>query len=104
VILKNTAKKSETGIACTVHNEHIAKIAALPRGINICVFLQPLLALKKCWEAATSAIRRALGASGGRFSGQVYENLTLTIIWQDTREAARARLTNYSLSKERTLN
>jgi len=40
----------------TAANEHIAKIAALPRGINICVFLQPLLALIKCWKAATSAI------------------------------------------------
>jgi len=37
-------------------NEHIAKIAALPRGIKICVFLRSLLALIKCWEAATSAI------------------------------------------------
>jgi len=37
-------------------NEHIAKIAALPRGINICVFLRSLLALIKCWNAATSAI------------------------------------------------
>jgi len=42
--------------AATVYNEHIAKIAALPRGINICVFLRSLLALIKCWEAATSAI------------------------------------------------
>jgi len=40
----------------TSANEHIAKIAALPRGINILLFLQPLLALIKCWEAATSAI------------------------------------------------
>jgi hypothetical protein len=37
-------------------NEHIAKIAALPRGINICVFSQPSLALIMCCNAATSAI------------------------------------------------
>jgi hypothetical protein len=37
-------------------NEHIPKIAALPRVDNFCVFLSPLLALIKCWEAATSAI------------------------------------------------
>jgi len=43
-------------MAATASNEHIAKIAALPRGIRFCVFLQPLLALIKCWEAATSAI------------------------------------------------
>jgi len=43
-------------MAATASNEHIAKIAALPRGINICVFSQPLLALIKCWKAATSAI------------------------------------------------
>jgi len=29
------------GKAATVYNEHIAKIAALPRGIKICVFLLP---------------------------------------------------------------
>jgi hypothetical protein len=40
----------------TASNEHIAKIAALPRVDNFCVFLQPLHALRKCWEAATSAI------------------------------------------------
>jgi len=27
-------------VAATAFNEHIAKIAALPRGINICVFLR----------------------------------------------------------------
>jgi len=37
-------------------NEHIAKIAALPRVDNFCVFLPPLLALIKHWKAATSAI------------------------------------------------
>jgi hypothetical protein len=45
-------------------NEHIAKIAALPRGINILLFLQPLLALIKCWEAATSAICRGVISNG----------------------------------------
>jgi hypothetical protein len=45
-----------SGKAATAYNEHIAKIAALPRGINILLFLQPLLALKVCWEAATTAI------------------------------------------------
>jgi len=40
----------------TSANEHIAKIAALPRGINNCVFLRSLLALIKCWKAATSEI------------------------------------------------
>jgi hypothetical protein len=33
-------------MAATAFNEHIAKIAALPRGINILLFLPPLLALK----------------------------------------------------------
>jgi hypothetical protein len=47
----------------TTANEHIAKIVALPRGIDICVFSQPLLALIKCWEAATSAICSTLAAS-----------------------------------------
>ena len=37
-------------------NAHIAKIAALPRVDRFCVFSQPLLALIKCWNAATSAI------------------------------------------------
>jgi hypothetical protein len=46
-------------------NEHIAKIAALPRGINICVFLQPLLALIKCWKAATSAICQHVSGNAG---------------------------------------
>jgi hypothetical protein len=40
----------------TSPNGHIAKIAALPRVISILLFLQPLLALIKYWEAATSAI------------------------------------------------
>jgi len=38
------------------HNEHIAKIAALPRVDKKSVFLQSLLALIMCWDAATSAI------------------------------------------------
>ena len=37
-------------------NEHIAKIAALPRVDRKSVFLRSLLALIKCWKAATSAI------------------------------------------------
>ena len=37
-------------------NEHIAKIAAVPRVDNFCVFSPALLALIKYWEAATSAI------------------------------------------------
>jgi hypothetical protein len=49
------------GRAATASTGHIANSAALPRGINICVFLQPLLALIKCWDAATSAICWALG-------------------------------------------
>jgi len=44
------------GIKRPAANEHIAKIAALPRVDKKSVFLQPLLALIKCWEAATSAI------------------------------------------------
>jgi hypothetical protein len=36
-------------------NEHIAIIAAVPRGINI-LKIKYLLALKVCWEAATTAI------------------------------------------------
>ena len=39
-------------------NAHIAKIAALPRVDRFCVFSQPLFALIKCWNAATSAICR----------------------------------------------
>ena len=39
-------------------NAHIAKIAALPRVDRFCVFSLPLLALIKCWNAATSAICR----------------------------------------------
>ena len=45
-------------MASTACNEHIAKIAALPRVDRFCVFSQPLLALIKCWNAATSAICR----------------------------------------------
>jgi hypothetical protein len=57
--LKITAEKErKVRIGSTACNEHIAKIAALPRVDNFCVFLQPLLALIKCWEAATSAICR----------------------------------------------
>jgi len=37
-------------------NEHIAKIAALPRVDKKSVFSLSLLALIMCWEAATSAI------------------------------------------------
>ena len=40
----------------TASNEHIAKIAALPRVDKKSVFLRSLLALIKCWDAATSAI------------------------------------------------
>ena len=40
----------------TASNEHIAKIAALPRVDKKSVFLQSLLALIMCWKAATSAI------------------------------------------------
>jgi len=40
----------------TAANAHIAKIAALPRVDRFCVFSPPLLALIKCWNAATSAI------------------------------------------------
>jgi hypothetical protein len=48
-ILKVTAeKKRKKGIACTAYNEHIAKIAALSRGIDICVFSRRWLALIKC--------------------------------------------------------
>jgi hypothetical protein len=43
-------------MAAKALNEHIAKIAALPRVDRFCVFLPPLLALIKCWNAATSAI------------------------------------------------
>ena len=43
-------------MACTASNEHIAKIAALPRVHKKSVFLRSLLALIKCWNAATSAI------------------------------------------------
>jgi hypothetical protein len=50
-------------MATTACNEHIAKIAALPRVTNILLFLQPLLALIKCWNAATSAICQTLAAS-----------------------------------------
>jgi len=42
--------------AATAFNEHIAKIAALPRVDRKSVFLRSLLALIKCWQAATSAI------------------------------------------------
>jgi hypothetical protein len=42
--------------AATAHNEHIAKIAAVPRVDRFCVFSPPVHALIKCWEAATSAI------------------------------------------------
>ena len=43
-------------MACRTPNEHIAKIAALPRVDKKSVFSRSLLALIKCWEAATSAI------------------------------------------------
>ena len=46
-------------------NEHIAKIAALPRGINILLFLRSLLALIKCWKAATSAICHHVRGNAG---------------------------------------
>jgi hypothetical protein len=36
-------------------NEHIAIIAAVPRGINM-LKIKCLLALTMCWEAATTAI------------------------------------------------
>jgi hypothetical protein len=49
----------------TAHNEHIAKIATLTRVTNICVFLQPLLALIMCWDAATSAICRHVRCHAG---------------------------------------
>ena len=42
--------------ATTAFNEHIAKIAALPRVDRFCVFSPSLLALIKCWKVATSAI------------------------------------------------
>jgi len=45
-------------------NEHIAKIAALPRGINICVFSPPLLALIKCWKQQLRQYATTLVASG----------------------------------------
>ena len=49
------------GKAATIYNAHIAKIAALPRVDRFCVFSLPLLALIKCWNAATSAICRNVG-------------------------------------------
>jgi len=52
----------------TACNEHIAKIAALPPVDKKSVFLRSLLALIKCWEAATSAIRRALYVMPGPVS------------------------------------
>jgi len=51
------------GTAC---NEHIAKIAALPRGINICVFSPSLLALIKCWKATAAPSRHHVGGNAGR--------------------------------------
>jgi len=53
----------------TPPNEHIAKIAALPRVDKKSVFSQPLLALIKCWKAATSAICHHV-------SGNVWKNQT----------------------------
>ena len=50
----------------TPPNEHIAKIAALPRVIKICVFSRSLLALIKCWKAATSAICHHVACNGGQ--------------------------------------
>jgi hypothetical protein len=47
------------------HNEHIAIIAAVPRGINM-LKIKCLLALTMCWEAATTAICRTLAAMAGR--------------------------------------
>jgi len=53
-VLDEMERKSEWD--ARTPNEHIAKIAALPRVDRKSVFLPPLLALIKCWEAATSAI------------------------------------------------
>jgi len=49
-------KTAEASKNLPAANEHIAKIAALPRVDKKSVFSQPLLALIKCWKAATSAI------------------------------------------------
>jgi len=62
-------KKIET-VDDTASNEHIAKIAALPRGISFCVFLRSLLALIKCWKAATSAICHYVRGYGGTGSSR----------------------------------
>ena len=50
----------------TPPNAHIAKIAALPRVDRFSVFSQPLLALIKYWNAATSAICRNVACNGGQ--------------------------------------
>jgi len=47
-------------------NEHIAKIAALPRVDKKSVFLRSLLALIMCWKAATSAICHHVKCNGGQ--------------------------------------
>jgi len=58
ILLKQKRKMTynETNGIQRTANEHIAKIAALPRVDRKSVFLRSLLALIKCWEAATSAI------------------------------------------------
>jgi len=65
-IFKNSSEMEKRGVAGTAYNAHIAKIAALPRVDRFCVFLLPLFALIKCWNAATSPSRGMLVASGGR--------------------------------------
>jgi len=47
----------------TAYNAHIAKIAALPRVDRFCVFSRCVLALIKCWNAATSAICRNVSSN-----------------------------------------
>ena len=56
-------------------NEHIAKIAALPRVDKKSVFLRLLLALIKCWEAATSAICHHVSGHAGTVPDKLIEKL-----------------------------
>ena len=64
-IFKNSSEMEKRGVAGTAYNARIAKIAAVPRVDRFCVFSQPLLALIKCWNVATSAICRIVACNGG---------------------------------------
>jgi len=66
------------GVAGTAYNAHIAKIAALPCVDRFCVLSLPLLALIKCWNAATSAICRNV-VCNATYSAKLNREIQLTI-------------------------